>query len=222
MMVVGPSGSGKTVFLTALITDLYAGCFKRVYVFSPSVHSDPAWLPVKTFVQRELETDEPWAFDAYDPSALEAIIDTQKRVIAAAKAKKLKRMFSVLVVIDDFADNPSFSRHDKLLHSLFTRGRHAFISTVVSTQKLRAIATIVRVNTISLIVFRLRSAQELEAIVEEISAVYDKDTIVAMYRRATEEQYSFLYVDLAARTPGKMFMLRFHRYLVPAAAATAS
>ena len=89
MLCVGPSGSGKTVFLTALITDLYKGCFERVYVFSPSVHVDGAWLPVKKFVKEVLEVpeEEQWAFDTYNHAALEEIIDTQKRVTELAKAK---------------------------------------------------------------------------------------------------------------------------------------
>ena len=141
---------------------------------------DPCWRPVAKFVREELKVDpekEQWAWDRYDPPALQEIIDTQREIIAAAKEKKLRRMFNVLIAVDDFADNPQFSRREALLHSLFTRGRHAFISTIVATQKFRAISPIVRVNATALVIFRLRSEQELLAIVEEISAVYSKDTI---------------------------------------------
>ena len=135
--------------------------------------------------------------------------------------KNKRKLYSILIVIDDFADNPTFSKHDKLLHSLFTRGRHNFISTCVSTQKLRAIATIIRVNATAEIIFKLRSQAELDAVIEEISAVYPKDVILAMYRRATQEPHSFLYVDMTA-TPDKMFMLRFDKFLVSATGVTES
>ena len=36
-----------------------------------------------------------------------------------------------------------------------------------------------------------------------------------MLRRATEEPYSFMYVDLTAKTPERMFWLRFDKRLVP-------
>ena len=36
-----------------------------------------------------------------------------------------------------------------------------------------------------------------------------------MIRKATEQQYSFLYVDLAAKRPDQMFWLRFEKRLVP-------
>jgi len=222
-VIAGPSGSGKTLLLVSMITDLYRrpdgkSCFKRVYVFSPSIHSDPAWLPVKRFVQHDLKVDPEegeWAFDRHDPEAMEAIITTQRQVIAKAKERKLKRLFSILIVCDDIADQPSFSRNDRLLHSLFTRGRHAFISTIVATQKYRALSPLIRVNATALVVFRLRSEQELLAIVEEISAVYPKDVIIKMLRQATDEQYSFLFVDLSARRPDLMFWTRFERRLVP-------
>ena len=50
---------------------------------------------------------------------------------------------------------------------------------------------------------------------EEISAVYPKDIVISLIRRATEEPYSFLYCDLAARKPDEMFWLRFEKRLVP-------
>jgi hypothetical protein len=221
-VIAGPSGCGKTLLIVTMITDLYRkkdgkSVFKRVYVFSPSVHADPAWLPVKKFVEDDLKVpkSEQWAWDHYDPLALQNLIATQKEVIAAAKEKKVRKMFNILIVVDDFADEPAFSRRDALLHSLYTRGRHAFISTICATQKFRALSNIIRVNATALIIFRLRSEAELQAIVEEISAVYGKDTLIALIRHATEQPYSFLYVDLAAKRPDQMFWLRFEKRLVP-------
>ena len=221
-VIAGPSGCGKTLLIVTMITDLYRrkdrkSVFKRIYVFSPSVHADPAWLPVKKFVEEDLKVprEEQWAWDSYNPVALENIIATQKEVIRAAKEKKVRKLFNILVVVDDFADNPAFSRRDALLHSLFTRGRHAFISAICATQKLRALSKIIRVNATALIIFRLRSEAELQAISEEISALYGKDVLIALIRHATEQPYSFLYVDLAAKKPDQMFWLRFEKRLVP-------
>jgi hypothetical protein len=135
-------------------------------------------------------------------------------VIRAGKEHSdVKKLWSILIVVDDFADNPHFSRHEALLHECFTRGRHAKISTVVSTQKYRALANIIRVNATALIVFRCRSALELQAILEENSAILSKDELLRLYHEATDEQYSFLYIDATARSPRDMFWLRFERKL---------
>ena len=83
-----------------------------------------------------------------------------------------------MIVIDDFADSSEFSRHSKLLHALFTRGRHSQISTIVATQKISALAPIVRVNASELYVFRLRNYQDLETSINEISALIDKKKFI--------------------------------------------
>ena len=118
------------------------------------------------------ETDEEKLyFDNYNPADLEHIIETQHKVILLQKKQKHSHLFSVLVIVDDFADDPSFSRHSKILHSLFTRGRHNNISTIVSTQKFTAVAPIIMVNAAFLVVYRLRTAKDLETFLEELSAM---------------------------------------------------
>ena len=88
------------------------------------------------------------------------------------------------------------SRHSKLLHSLFTRGRHSFISSIVATQKFKAISIIIRVNATDLYVFKLRNQGDLDALVDEVSAVADKKVILEMYNIATHEPFGFLYIKL--------------------------
>ena len=108
-------------------------------------------------------------------------------------------MCSILIIIDDFADDPFFSRHSKLLHDLFTRGRRSQISTIVSSQKFASLHPILRVNCKILHVFRLRSYQDLELFIEEVSALIDKKSLMETYPLATEQPYSFLTVGLTAK-----------------------
>ena len=48
------------------------------------------------------------------------------------------------------------------------------ISTITSTQKFRAIGNIIRTNITELYVLRLRNTHDLEAFLEEVSALADK------------------------------------------------
>ena len=48
------------------------------------------------------------------------------------------------------------------------------ISTITSTQVYKQISPIVRKNMTHLFIYRLRNHGDLEAIVEEMSAIYDK------------------------------------------------
>ena len=217
-IILGPSGSGKSILLQNMILDIYKGLFQRIYIFSPSIDVDfQTWQPVKTHIEKDLKIkdteEEPIYFSEYNSEALEKIIDTQRKITEYQKKQEHKKLYQIMIVIDDFADSPEFSRHSKLLHSLFTRGRHSQISTIVATQKFTSLHPIIRVNASELYVFRLRNYQDLEAFINEISALIDKKSLLEMYKLATQIQYSFLYCKLTAKDINKTFMMKYDKYL---------
>ena len=216
-MLVGPSGGGKTVLLTNMILDIYRDCFSRVYVWSPSINVDSTWKPVKDYFQNHIKPNdiEKMYFDSHEPSELEQVIKTQQKVIDYQKEQKHKDLYQILIVIDDFADDTNFTRKSQLLHQLYIRGRHYMISTITSTQVYKQISPIVRKNMTHLFIYRLRNYGDLESIVEELSAIYDKKTLLQIYHEAVSEDYSFLYVNLMQKDKSKMFLQRFERYLIP-------
>jgi len=108
-------------------------------------------------------------------------------------------------VIDDFADDAKFSRHSPLLSSLFCKGRHNMISTIVANQKWQALSTIIRMNACQLYIYRLRNQTEIDSLVEELSALYPKKTILEIYNLATSSPHSFLYIKLTEHDKRNMF-----------------
>lgn len=216
-VLLGPSGSGKTVLLVSMILDLYRDCFARIYIWSPSVFVDQSWEPVKKYIEKDLKinTDkEKIYFDDYRNEDLEKVIDTQYKLIDHMKKQEYKKLYNILIVIDDFADNPSFTRHSKLLHSLYTRGRHLMISTITSTQVFNALSPIIRKNITQLYVYKLRNYKDLEAVLEELSALADKKVLLEMYQMATHEPYSFWYINLIAKKLSDMFYIRFNQRML--------
>ena len=205
----------KTILLQNMILNIYKNCFSRIYIFSPSIDVDMTWEPVKKYIEHEMKiahTEKEPFFDNYDAGALYNIITTQHKVIDFMKKQKATtKLYSVLVVVDDFADDPTFSRQSKMLHALYTRGRHNSISTITATQKFSSIAPIIRVNATELYVYRLRNYKDLETFIDEVSAVADKKTLLHIYKLATDEPYSFLYCDLRAKTKNDMFMILFDK-----------
>ena len=213
MVLLAPSGAGKTVLLANLVLNIYRGCFERIYVFSPSIDIDSTWEPVRKFQNDKLKisekSKEKLYFNHYDPKDLIEIIETQQKVVKLMKSGGRQKLFSILIIIDDFADDPVFTRQSKLLHSLYTRGRHHSISTICSTQKFAATHPIIRANATSLIVYRLRNNKELESFLEEVSGLTGKRELLEIYKAATAEEYGFLYVNLAAKTVKNMFYKNF-------------
>ena len=66
-----------------------------------------------------------------------------------------------------------------------------------------------------LFIYRLRNYNDLESIVEELSAIYDKKTLLQIYHEAASEEYSFLYVNTMSKDKRKMSMTRFNHYSNP-------
>ena len=64
-------------------------------------------------------------------------------------------------------------------------------------------------------IYRLRNYGDLEATVEELSAIYDKKTLLQIYHEAVSEEYSPLYVNLTSKDKRKMFMKQLGHYLNP-------
>lgn len=213
-IIVASSTGGKTVLIQNLILDVYLDCFSRIFIFSPSVHTDPTFVEVKKYVKDKLQVDENKEdiyFEHYNPDDLQKVIDTQTKIIKYMKDHNMKKLHSILIVIDDHSDDLNFVRHSQLLHSLATRGRHQAISLILSTQKYRSLANIIRLNSSSLYVFKLKNQTELDSFVEENSALLDKKTLLEMYKQATREPYSFFYININSKDINKMFFIRFEK-----------
>ena len=216
-MMVGPSGSGKTILLQNMVLDIYKDCFSRIYIFSPSINIDHSWNPVKDYIRDHIKPNdrETIYFDNYDASALENIINTQHKVVLYQKEQNHNNIYQIRIIIDDFADSPEFTRQSKLLHQLYIRGRHQFISTITATQVFKAISPIVRKNITDLYVFRLRNYNDLEGIIEEVSALYSKKALHELYKEATSEPYGFLYVKLTAKDKTEMLFKNPTTEMIP-------
>ena len=209
---MGPSGAGNGVWLCDTAVRIYAGRFERIFVWSPSVDLDHQWDPVRRYSERVLKVDqntEKTFFSSWDEGQVREVIRQHTEVTLLAKKMGNTRLHSILIIVDDFADMP------RVMHSptnplaqLFIRGRHAGISTIVSTQKYHAIDPVLRTQATFLVVFRLRNGKELQSVVDELSAIYPADVIKSIYEEATDEPFSFLYV-LCARQKQDMFFKRF-------------
>ena len=212
-IVVSASQGGKGILIQNLILNIYRGCFERIYIVSPTAHIDEAYREVIRYIEEDLKVNkdvEPFLFDEYDAPALQKIIDTQHGVIDYQKKKSMNKLFSCLIVIDDFAEDKQFMRYSKILHGLYTKSRHFGLSVITATQKYNALSPIVRLNSSSLYIFKLKNMAEIETFVMEQSALVDKNTLYKIYKLATDDKpYSFLFVKLRSHDVNETFMIRF-------------
>jgi len=125
-LVVSPSGGGKGVVLQNICINHYRGAFERIYVFSPTAITDTStWGPVKKYLEKDKGIDlkkEPAFFEDFDVGVMQGIIDRHKKIVQTQKDRGEKRLFSVLIIVDDWADNQQVMRHGKngqMLNQLF-------------------------------------------------------------------------------------------------------
>ena len=180
-----------------LPTRLYAGCFERICVFSPSAHLDSVWTVVKDHVKAMgIPEEEQCFFDTWDEDQLEQILSTQRAVAKHQKAETASTIiYGIAVMVDDLADSPQVMASragGNASNTLRVRGRHMMISTFILTQKRRLAGSILKVKSQAMLIFRLRNRIELDAVIEELGTIYNKqETLMEMYLLATAEPYSF-------------------------------
>ena len=218
-VIYSPSHGGKSVLITNLIQDVYRDCFERVYIFSPSIEVDDNWRNTKKYLNEaiKISDEEPSLYQPeFNEEIVSEIMDTQKTIIEHIKKNsKSNKLFSILIVLDDVADDNA-QRNSKALKSLFVKGRHSHISVILSSQKGSLLNPVCRVNADSVYLFKLRNFQDLELMINEFSAlVGDKKEMMNIYKQAVEDkQYSFLYINLKAKNINGMFHIRFEQYII--------
>ena len=87
------------------------------------------------------------------------------------------------------------------------------VTWVISSQCLNLCGTVIRKNVRCMCIWRLRNYKDIEILCEELSGIYTKEDIMELYKYATSELYSFLFVRLDAKTRDDMFWLRFEKKL---------
>ena len=194
--LIGPSGVGKTSTALSMLRGPYRNVYSRVYVFSPScaVGVDSAWDAWRKHVRIHMRVpeDEQTMWPTWEPAILEKLIARHQKVNAHLKAKKQKKGYTMLVLVDDFADDG-----DNVMHSRTSvRGRHSGCACWLLTQKQKVLSTIIRTYLCWLFVWRLINSKELMGILEELDALHNRKTLMAMYQRATINQHDFWFINL--------------------------
>ena len=152
------------------------GLLRKNLLVQVSINVDDGWRPVKKYIEETMKVPvdrEQTYFEEWDEPALRQIIRQQRKITETSKQMKLRSLYQILIVIDDFADNPHLHKRsgDSALDTLFVRGRHFQISTLVTTQKLRLVSNAVRVNSQFFCSWRLRNQLEKDSLLEELTAL---------------------------------------------------
>ena len=67
----------------------------------------------------------------------------------------------------------------------------------------------IRLNVSALMIFKLKNMKDLQALLDETSALINKKRLLEIYDKAIEQKYNLLYINLMADNINEMFYINF-------------
>ena len=202
---IGRSGSGKSNVIANMLTkkEFMAGFFDEVYLFSPTAKSDD--------LVEHLKLKDDHIIEKLDETAitkLNQIVDKNTEKIKKDGIAKTAKNSKILIICDDCISERVFIKSN-ILSRLATAGRHSLISTIICSQSYTKVPRVIRLQCQGLIVFP-SSNDEIELLCEDLCPPgVSKKEFLDIIKFATDERYSFLFVNHHSSNPKDKFRKRF-------------
>ena len=196
MLISGRSGSGKTNTLLNLLTrpEFYGNYFHYTCVFSPTAGAGDDMYDILKLPKENIKNE-------FSEDDLNQLIESRKKMILDKGIEWVSKNSRVLIILDDIIANTHFLNSPEAL-KMFALLRHYLCSVIVLTQSYKKIPRSLRLNVNATIIFPATQS-EVEILLDEITpAGLKKRDFERVIADATDEQYSFLYINNHAE-PGK-------------------
>lgn len=154
-------------------------------------------------------------FDDYDEVRFMGLMEEQKRLINLLKEHGGNKYLAnrVLIIFDDLVGSALFSgSRGSYFKGVNTRHRHYSTSFLMVSQGYKEIPKTIRTNWTGLIVFEIGNEKEVEVIYEEYAMGLKRNPWMELYRYATNEEFSFMYINFQKEKHMRI-MKNFSEYL---------
>jgi len=195
--IIGPKGSGKTSVVLSLLTSKkspFRKHFNNIILVSPTAKYDDKMKPL----YEELDPENKY-FDILNEKTAGEIIEMLNTANEGVKKPRN------LIILDDCTHSFPSGKKPTKISELFTTSRHLKASIWVITHKYNSMPTLFRNQLDALFIFRTSSRNEVESLKKGLNC--DEDLFQQNLEKATEEDHSFLFVNLGG---GKCKM--YHRF----------
>lgn len=164
--IFGARGSGKSTLLLNSLNhkQFYKNYFDNIYLISPTASRDPKFEPLC----KELKEDNK-CYTACDEEVIIKIMDEIKAFNDGWNYKKKKRDPKNLMIFDDCLHALPKTNNKSVIHQLITTNRHLKTSIFITSQKFKALNTLIRANCDIISFFTSNNMNEKKAFCEEYS-----------------------------------------------------
>jgi len=163
---------------------------ENIYIVNPSKDLDKKF---KVIIE-ELDIPDENVFSEYSNEVIDALyehLEEQGKEELAEEGKIEPK----LVILDDCSFGGGLkSKKNGSIARLFCNGRHLNISIILTSQKYTDIPTVARENCTWAITGSC-SQKQLDLFIDDHNIMPNKKEFIKMFRKATEEPYSFMVVD---------------------------
>lgn len=186
MILNGRSGSGKSNVLANMLRKFYYRYFDKVFICSPTYQTDPVF--------ESINFNEERAYDTFNDSILENIIDNLKYDEENEEYYEKRPKVQSLLIIDDMAFSDELFKKNSEFNKFFLKARHLNCSIILLTQILTGLSKSIRVNATHLITFKIQNQSERNLVYQQMNVNKEKFDEALGY--ATSKPFDFLYVIL--------------------------
>jgi hypothetical protein len=192
LIMIARRRSGKSYLIEYLYKTYWEGHYDFVIVFTTPINA-------KNF-KRYLGSKR--GYDIYtDPND---VVRLRKAIDVNTKRKNQgKKPINTLVIFDDTVSLKQ--KYDKDILNLFTKGRHANLSVVYTTQAPTLVDNNWKGNSDLIFIWKQKTRKNQEYIADNIvngildedfqTVKEEKDAYISILKKATEEKYQFLVID---------------------------
>ena len=201
-LIIGVSGSGKTNTLLNLINN--QPHTNKIYLYVKDPYEDKYQFLINKRENIGLK-------NLNDPKAFIEYSNDMQDVYKNINNYNLNKENKILIVFDDMiADMINNNKLNSITTELFIRGRKLNISLVFITQSYFKVSKDVRLNTTHFLIMKIPNKRELQQIAINHSPDIDFKDLVKIYKKCTDDPYSFLVNDTTLSSDNP---LRFRKKL---------
>ena len=185
IMVCAKRRSGKSILIRYLVNQ-YKEQYEKIFVICPTED-------INKFYQSENFVDKKNIFNDYDDEWVNKLICSMTKINEGLiEGKDNNKAKKVLLILDDCCSDVNM--HSLVsLKKLFTRGRHCFISVIITSQFINQISPIGRTNTDFCIIGQMNE-HSINIVSDEYRRIYDNKNFIKMYKENTKD-FQFLIIN---------------------------
>lgn len=220
----GGSGQGKTNSIVNFVNYYKSlGLFDHIYVICPTrdlklislvedkndFYLEPTFQTTQIIQDRIADNVKRYKKYLKDKEFYDSIKHKDPDSLTLTEIARLDKMESVppvapykafpqsVLIVDDSIGSVLFSPSKRNpFVNFFIRSRHQGCSIILSTQHWGGLNRSLRANATFFVIFKMNDKKQLYQIYLELAHKMDFEQFLEVFHRATEEKYSFLFVDL--------------------------